>query len=191
MKKVIEKIVKNYLMNFPEEEKRLSNFLEYLDCHEDIEITDWNNFEGHVVASGFIYAKQENRFLVLYHNDMKMYVYPGGHVDNSDDNPESAAKREVQEETGIVNMENYVIGDDKTIPLDIDTHMIKKNERLNLPSHYHFDFRYLYIIEKEENITIDKEESRDYKWIDIEEFSKTTNCEVIMHKLRQIIKEYN
>ena len=188
MKKIIDKIVQNYLKLFPDEYDRLSNFIGYLDCHEDAEVTDWNNFEGHVVASGFVYTKKEKKFLVLYHNDMKMYVYPGGHVDSTDIDPESATRRELIEETGLNTLEEYILNNDRLIPIDIDTHIIKKNERLDLPSHYHFDFRYLYFIEKEEDINIDKDESRDYKWVDIEELSNTTNCEIIIPKLRKIIE---
>lgn len=188
MKRIIEKIVKKYLNNFPDEYERLSDFLGYLDCHEDSEITDWNNFEGHIVASGFVYSKKEKEFLVLYHKDMKMYVYPGGHIDNTDSDPESATRRELSEETGLNTLEEYILDNDRLIPLDIDTHIIKKNERLDLPAHYHFDFRYLYFIDKEEDINIDSNESRDYKWVNIEEFSKTTNCEKIIPKIRKIIE---
>ena len=34
----------------------------------------------------------------------------------------------------------------KMVPIDIDTHRIGYNERLNLPEHLHFDFRYLFVI---------------------------------------------
>ena len=188
MKKIINNIVKNYLREFPNEYERLSNFISYLDCHEENEITDWNNFEGHIVASGFVYSIEDKKFLVLYHNDMKMYVYPGGHVDNTDIDPEYATRRELEEETGLNNLNNYIINNDKLTPLDIDTHIIKKNERLNLHPHYHFDFRYLYLIDKIQDINIDKDESRDYKWIDIEELSTITNCTVIIPKLRKIVE---
>lgn len=183
----IKKIINEYLKTFPNEAERLNNFLYFIDSHTNEEMIDWNNFEGHIVASGFVYAKEEKKFLVLYHNDLKMYVYPGGHMEQNDNSPESAAKREVIEETGLKNIENYILNEDILIPLDIDTHTIRKNERLNLPPHYHFDFRYLYFIDKITKVMIDNNESRDYKWIDIEDLQKITNCEYIIPKIKKII----
>lgn len=78
MKNILLKVLKNYLLLFPEEEKRQSVLMNYLNEQKNEEITNWNNFDGHIVAGGFIYAKQEDKFLVLYHNDLKMYLYPGG-----------------------------------------------------------------------------------------------------------------
>lgn len=80
------------------------------------------------MASGFIYAKEENKFLVLYHKDLKMYLYPGGHINIKDKSILDAAKREVEEETGINNLEEYKICENELIPIDIDTHVIDYNE---------------------------------------------------------------
>lgn len=81
MKNVLVSILKRYLEIFPEEKERQARLLSYLNTHDDNEITDWNNFNGHIVASGFIYSKEDNKFLVLYHKDLNMYLYPGGHID--------------------------------------------------------------------------------------------------------------
>ncbi len=47
------------------------------------------------------------------------------------------------EKTGLSNLEQLKLFENEQIPVDIDTHLIGYNERLNLPAHYHFDFRYL------------------------------------------------
>ena len=178
MKKLIQNIISDYLKLYPKEIERLSNFIYYLDSHLDQEIIDWNNFEGHIVASGFIYAKENKKFLVLYHNDLDMYVYPGRHIDITDKDPVIATRRELEEETGLKDLELYNITDNLLVPIDIDTHIIKKNERLNLPPHYHFDFRYLFIIDNIKDIQIDKNESSNYKWVDIEEISKILSLRI-------------
>lgn len=54
-------------------------------------------------------------------------------------------------------------------------HLISYNKRLDLPQHYHFKFRYLYVIDKIENIKIDSSESSEYKWISIEELKQDKN----------------
>lgn len=182
MNNTIKYILDKYLVMFPEEKQRQQRLLEYLKNNKDKQIIDWNNFNGHIVASGFVYAKREDKFLMLYHKDMEMYVYPGGHVDIDDKSILDAAIREVKEETGITKFDQLEICNDKLIPIDIDTHEISYNERLDLPKHYHFDFRYFFIIESITNIEIDKNEHLEYKWISREEFSKNSDYNRILKK---------
>ncbi len=188
MKDLILLELDSYLQYFKDEKRRQEVLSNYLKGHNDKEIRDWNNFDGHVVASGFLYAKKEKRFLCLYHKDLKMYLYPGGHIEEIDKTVLEAAKREVYEETGIEHLEPFIFSN-KVLPIDIDTHIIPCNERLNLPSHYHFDFRYLFFIEKIEEINIDREEHESYKWIDINELQKDKNFGVVAVKLRDLIEE--
>lgn len=187
MKDILLNVLNNYLLLFPEEQQRQITLINYLDSHEDDELTDWNNFDGHIVAGGFIYAKEENKFLVLYHNDLKMFLYPGGHVDSSDANTLEASKREILEETGLTNLEQLKLTEDALIPIDIDTHKIGYNERLNLPEHYHFDFRYLFMVDKISDIKTDTEELSSYKWISVEELSSDPNYGMIANKIKKVL----
>lgn len=188
MKNIVLNIMSKYLEIFPEEEKRQENFIKYLESHNKDEVVDWNNFEGHIVTGGFIYSIQENKFLVLYHKDLEMYVYPGGHVDSNDINPLTAACREVSEETGLNNFKQLKITENQLIPIDIDTHIVRRNERLNLPQHYHFDFRYLFTIDKIEDIKIDTDELANYKWVELCELYNNPNNEQVAKKLEKILK---
>lgn len=183
-------ILNDYLLEFPLEKERQSYFLNYLKKHNSNEIIDWNNFAGHIVASGFIYAKEEEKFLVLYHKDMKMFLYPGGHVDSSDLNILTAAKREVKEETGLSDFKQLKILDNELIPIDIDTHKINYNERLNLPEHYHFDFRYLFIVDKIQDVKIDLDEMSEYKWISILELEEETSFKNVVSKIKKYYLKY-
>lgn len=187
MKDILLNVLNNCLLLFPEEQQRQITLINYLDSHEDDELTDWNNFDGHIVAGGFIYAKEENKFLVLYHNDLKMFLYPGGHVDSSDANTLEASKREILEETGLTNLEQLKLTEDALIPIDIDTHKIGYNERLNLPEHYHFDFRYLFMVDKISDIKTDTEELSSYKWISVEELSSDPNYGMIANKIKKVL----
>lgn len=72
MRDTLLNVLNDYLLLFPEEKERQMKLVNYLQNHNSEQITDWNNFDGHVVAGGFIYAKKENKFLVLYHNDLKI-----------------------------------------------------------------------------------------------------------------------
>lgn len=158
MKNVLVSILKRYLEIFPEEKERQARLLSYLNTHDDNEITDWNNFNGHIVASGFIYSKEDNKFLVLYHKDLNMYLYPGGHIDLNDKTPLETSKREIKEETGLSNLTQLNLCGEDLVPIDIDTHIIEYNHRLNLPEHYHFDFRYLFMVDEIEKIYVDTDE---------------------------------
>jgi len=184
--KLIESL-NRYLEVFPGEYERQSKLINYLNTHEDNQLVDWNNFDGHVVAGGFVYAKEEKKFLVLYHSDLKMYLYPGGHVDNTDVDPLSAAIREVKEETGLFNLEEAKVVDNMMVPIDIDTHMIGYNSRLNLPAHYHFDFRYLFMIDRIENIKMDTEELADYQWISVDELRDDPNYGKVASKIERLV----
>lgn len=183
MRQQLLNLLEKYLLLFPEEQQRQIDLINYLNSHTDDELTDWNNFDGHIVAGGFIYAKEENKFLVLYHNDLKMFLYPGGHVDSSDVNTLEASKREILEETGLSNLEQLKLSENSLIPIDIDTHIIGYNERLNLPEHYHFDFRYLFMVDKISDIKTDTEELSSYKWISVEELSSDQNYGMIANKI--------
>ena len=161
MKDLFLELINKYLYLFPEEKEKYKEFTEYLNNNNDV--TDWNNFNGHVVVGGFIYAKKEKKFLVIYHNDLKMYLYPGGHIDNTDSNPLEAVKREIKEETGITNINEIVLLDNNLIPIDINIHMIPYNERLDLKEHYHYEFRYLFTIDSIQEVTLDTTESSSFE----------------------------
>ena len=183
MRDLLLKLISEYLIMFPDEKERQERFIEYLKNHTDEQITDWNNFDGHVVAGGFIYAKEEQKFLVIYHNDLKMFLYPGGHVDAGDVNPLEAARREVFEETGFDDIEEVVLSDNKLIPIDIDTHVIPYNDRLDLPEHYHFEFRYLFAIDSIKEVKLDLSESSKFKWISKGELREDKNYGRISEKI--------
>ena len=189
MKELLLNLLKDYLKIFPNEIERQKDICAYLNNHESANIIDWNNFVGHIVAGGFIYAKKEKKFLVLHHRDLDMFLYPGGHIDISDTNPLEAAIREVTEETGIKDIKEVILSNNKLIPIDIDTHTIPYNERLNLPSHKHFEFRYLFTIETVEIVKLDYDESSEYKWISMEELYNDKNFGTIAKKINSIIND--
>lgn len=186
MKEKILKIVQEYLFYYKEEIKRQEPLLEFIKKTDDNNLTDWNNFEGHLVASAFIYSLKTKKFLVLYHKDLKMYLYPGGHIEKEDKSILDAAKRETKEETGLTEFKEVLIKN-KRIPIDIDSHIIPYNERLDLKAHRHFDFRYLFIIQEDKEVHQDKKELGDYKWIDIKELEKDKTYERVVKKLKDIL----
>lgn len=187
MKETLLKILKEYIKAFPEETQRQEEYKKYLEKAEGDEVADWNNFNGHAVATGFIYNKETKKFLVVHHRDLDMYLSPGGHVDIEDENPLNTAKREVQEETGLKNLEYINVNENKLIPIDIDTHIIEYNKRKNLPEHHHFDHRYLFEISKTKEIKIAEEELSEYKWVEIDKLTRNPSYAIIVNKLKKLI----
>ncbi len=187
MKDQLVGIVNEYIKVFPEEASRQQKLLDYINETQVENVLDWNNFNGHIVASGFIYARKEQQFLMIYHKDLHCFLYPGGHIDPKDENILISAIREVKEETGITDFKEFQVSKNNLVPIDIDMHLIDYNHRLDLPEHYHFDFRYLFIIDKIIEVQIDKEESLEYKWVGIEEFEKNNNCGQVLEKIKKII----
>ncbi len=186
MKNIILNIIDKYITKYPNEKEKIDKLLIYINSSTDKEIVDWNNLNGHLTTGAFLYAIKEKKFLILYHKDLKTYLYPGGHMDINDKTPLEAAKRELKEETGLESFKlinNYM----ESIPFDIAIHNVPYNERIKLKGHTHFDFRYLFCIDKITNITIDSRESGDYKWMSIEELQKEFIDKVVINKLYNLI----
>ena len=95
----------------------------------------------------------------------------------------------MEEETGLTNLEQLKLSDNNLIPIDIDTHIVGFNERLNLPEHYHFDFRYLFMVDKISDVKIDAEELSSYKWISLDELTNDPNYGRVATKIKKLIPQ--
>ena len=88
---------------------------------------------GHVTASGFV--RKADRLLVIHHERLDRWLQPGGHVEPEDADIESAARREVEEETGLTGLASLGL-------LDVDIHQIPAAR--GEPVHLHFDVRWAF-----------------------------------------------
>ncbi len=88
---------------------------------------------GHVTASGFVVFS--GSLLLVRHRTLGRWMQPGGHVEEGDPDTEAAARREVAEETGVVDLEGLGL-------LDVDVHPIPASSRR--PAHLHFDVRWAF-----------------------------------------------
>ena len=186
-KDLVINIVNEYLKVYNNEHEKIKPLINYLSKNSNTQICDWNNVNGHLTAGGFIYASDTRHFLVLWHKDLEMYLYPGGHCEANQTSPLDTAKAEIVEETGLTQFKVVNATSNPLIPLDIDIHEIPYNARVNMPSHYHFDFRYLFVVDNQSNIVIDENEISNYKWINEEELTSDKNYGKMIEKIKKFI----
>ncbi len=94
---------------------------------------------GHFTASTFVLSPDLRSILLIFHGKLHRWLQPGGHVDAEDPDIEAAARREVQEEVGLPDLQN--------LPqwpsiFDVDVHEIPALR--GEPAHAHFDVRFVF-----------------------------------------------
>lgn len=95
---------------------------------------------GHFTASAFVLSPERDSVLLIFHNKLRLWVQPGGHIDESDFEVAGAAKREVAEEVGLSSLSPL---DPDTPIFDVDIHSIPG--RVTEPAHEHFDVRFAFV----------------------------------------------
>lgn len=162
----IKQLYKNYLAIFPEEKERLYPLSESLNNKRNIHLR--STMTGHMTANAVTLSKDKHHILLIRHKSLNLWLSPGGHYDSKDEDIWQNAKRELTEETGIVDVVLHPWHKEHQIPLDIDMQDIPANPQKNEGRHNHFDFRYLFLLNKNEPITLDKTEVTDFKWVSLQ-----------------------
>lgn len=135
------------------------------------------NLSGHITAGALLIDENYN-VLLNHHKILDEWFHFGGHSDG-DCNSLNVAKREVMEESGIVDVDD--LGGKI---FDIDVHIIPENLKKNEPVHYHYDIRFLFITKcKSYEIS---NESKEIKWVTIEEAKNLVNNPAILRMLDKV-----
>ena len=150
--------IKKYTPKDEVEKNDVKKIIEFLDnnknCFSRI------NLKGHITASAIIMHNNGN-VLLNHHKKLDKWIFWGGHSDG-DVNSLNVAKREVAEECGITDL-NDLGGK----IFDIDIQIIPENITKNEPQHYHYDIRFLFIVNS--NYFSLSKESIDAKWVSIDQ----------------------
>jgi 8-oxo-dGTP pyrophosphatase MutT (NUDIX family) len=93
---------------------------------------------GHVTASGLVLSPEGDRVLLVFHRRLQRWLQPGGHVEPSDADIVSAARREVREETA-VELDERV----SAALIGIDVHSIPASG--SEPGHLHHDLVFRFV----------------------------------------------
>lgn len=106
----------------------------------------------HVTASAIV-ADGEGRVVLHLHRRLGVWLQPGGHVD-ADEEPEQAAIREVEEETGI----RATLWQGSPEPIHVDVHEGGRG-------HLHLDLRYLLLAPPGTPLLPPSGESQVVEWL--------------------------
>ncbi len=135
--------------------------------------------KGHLTASCWLWNEEETACLFTLHKKLKKWIQLGGHADGQFSLLEVAIK-EAQEESGIEEISAV-----SPEIFDISIHEIPAYKEV--PSHLHYDVRYLLKVNSNAPLII-SEESDDLKWITLENF-KNYPLDPSILKMRQKIIE--
>ena len=146
---MLTEIITDYLVLFPDESEGLALLQKQVAGGEVL--NNRKNFRGHITAGGIVLSPDKTKLLLVHHKIFDRWFQPAGHWDEEDANPLVAAKREVVEETA-VQLKDYLPVDTThpLVPLDINSHYIPGNPLKKEAEHYHHDFRYVFIAQREE-----------------------------------------
>lgn len=162
-----------------EEEKAKKSILEFL--HSNDNFTGRDNKIGHITGAAWIVSRDRKKVLLTHHLKLKMWVQLGGHVDDGESILETAL-RESREESGLTSLK--VLSEDI---FDVDVHLFPK--RGEVDEHYHFDIRYLLEADEDEEIKPQISETKEIKWVALEEVRKYSYEENIWRMAEKTKKE--
>ncbi|MFO1051696.1 MAG: NUDIX hydrolase [Planctomycetota bacterium] len=135
---------------------------------------------GHITASAWVASPDASRAVLLHHGKLHKWLQPGGHVDG-EDRVWLAARREVEEETGLraLTLHRH---DGVLVPLDLDVHRIPA--RKDEPEHEHHDVRFLFVVDPSAAV-IRSDESHEVRWIETARIGEFTAEESVLRLLRK------
>ncbi len=182
----IKNIVDTYLKFFPQEVDDLNILMTQLKGDEPV--TSRKNLFGHMTASGIVI--HNNKILLIFHNKLKKYIQPGGHLED-DATLLEAAQREVAEETGIEVVPHNWHVQNGGIPLRFNTHIIPYNEAKKEPEHFHHDAVFVFHATGGD-VKLQMTEVSDYKWLPadslFDESFLNDTCQKIISMKLNIVK---
>lgn len=143
-----------------------------------------SHFEpGHFTASAFVLSPNLSELILIHHRKLGIWVQPGGHIDATDPDLESAARREVAEEVGLHELRPLTTSH---ALFDIDIHAIPA--RKDEPRHEHFDVRFAFVASTRDFER--SEEVADARWVPLDNVRAITTDPSVLRavdKLRALL----
>ncbi len=165
---LLGQILASYLKVFPHETEELQQLVAQI-ADKDSQLFTRSNMRGHVCCSALVLNEAQDKVLFIHHKAMNFWMQPGGHYEN-DPSLLDGALREVQEETGLSNLQLHPWHLVRAVPFDIHTHPIAARPEKNEGEHFHHDHIFL-LIGKEADLMLQVEEIEAAKWIPLAELA--------------------
>ena len=168
------KCIETYNSQKPVDENSKRQIIDYLKNTDMF----WGkqNKEGHITASAWIVNERHDKVLLTHHQKLNRWLQLGGHIEK-EENIIEAALREAREESGLLRIKLL----SKEI-FDLDVHPIP--ERKDEPKHLRYDIRFLFQANEYEPLIISNE-SKDLKWVELDNINHLTNEESIKRMCRK------
>ncbi len=133
---------------------------------------------GHFTASAFVLSPDEADVLLIFHEKFRRWLQPGGHVEPSDADIVAAARREIEEETGLVDID--ALGDGL---FDVDVHEIPA--RKGDPAHRHFDARVCF--RARSRALVAGTDALAARWVPLGEVSAVESDDSVMRAVQKLL----
>ena len=172
----LEEKLHMYVARYPAECNKMQACMQLLEHSPECFRRD--EFPGHFTASAWTVNRAWDSTILVFHRKLDKWVQPGGHADG-EQNLFLAAKRELEEETGVAALPAR--SDDI---FDIDIHTIPAAGGEG--AHQHYDIRFLFLAHEPSTLRI-SDESRDVKWIHFDMLRQFTIEESILRMSRKSV----
>lgn len=144
----------------------------------------------HYVATGYVYDRETDSFLLILHNKLGRWLPPGGHLEEGEV-PHQGALRELREETSlrgrIVNLlqtpdvSTYSVAQLFT-PFCVLREIIPAG--LHEGEHIHIDFIYVMEVDRADVVRVSTKEATQARWFPVREIATLETFE----NVRQVCK---
>ncbi|MDL2323600.1 NUDIX hydrolase [Ruminococcaceae bacterium OttesenSCG-928-A16] len=124
---------------------------------------------AHLTSSAFVVNPARNKALLVHHNILNTWVWPGGHADGDADLL-AVALREAKEETGVCQVKPLLPTIAALDILPVPAH-IKNGQYVN--AHLHLSVAYILVCDEAEAVQIKPDENTGVRWFTRQQFTPT------------------
>lgn len=142
---------------------------------------------AHMTASSIIVSPDRRRTLMAFHRIYDSWAWTGGHADGESDF-EAVARREAQEETGILGLRRLGRGIASVEILPVWAH-VKRGRAVG--SHLHLNVSYLFEADEKLPLRVREDENSAVGWIEIDRLSEMVSEPPMLPVYRRLLKRAN
>jgi 8-oxo-dGTP pyrophosphatase MutT (NUDIX family) len=174
----LEALLSAYTPDAGEERAHRSSMLALLEAPGD-PFARGHFAPGHFTASGFVLSPDGSTLLLVHHRKLDRWLQPGGHVEPDDIDLVAAARRELNEEVGLLNLPLEIAG-----VFDLDVHAIPPLG--DEPAHAHFDVRFLF---RSADLALHAaSDAKAARWVKMTRIGEVTSDRSVMRAARKLMR---